>query len=263
MRGFLSAAVLALGACGGGSDPGPGPDPVDPTDDTNPPTPEESARDYDELANVLGAHVRGDFALQLAAAEISETRYPAGFTPTSSTIEQTTGTGTVGSMSYQFALYCNDGSPEHTRVACDGTAHHSHILVMATGAQSVGGMAMESIDRTVDWEIRDLTVDKARFRGPDEITLKTQVTSLGEVATYRVSMFSRYEQVRYLPAQQVPTFGTIDFMINTERTRGSDRRVFNATAQLVYGASGTPTALTIDGAHRYTINLTSGAIVKL
>ena len=264
MRVFLlGAALLAFSACGSNSDPGPGPDPVDPTDEEDPPTPEESARDYDELASILGAHVRGEFEIQLAGAAITENRVPEGFVVNSSSVELSTGSGSVGGMSYTFEFYCNDGSPEHTRVACDGNAHHSHILYTATGSQSVGAMAMNSVNRRVDWEIRDITVDKARFRGPSEVSLQTQVTTQGVAATYKVSADAIYEQVRFLPGQQVPTFGTIDFMINTERMRGTDRRVFNANAQLVYGASGAPTQLTIDGTYRYTIDLASGAVVKL
>src|SRR5688572_19936213 len=157
MRAFLlGAALLAFGACGGNDDPGPGPDPVDPTDDEDPPTPEETARDYDELASILGAHVRGEFQLQLAGALITENQPPEGFSITNSAVELSNGVGSAGGMNYTFEFYCNDGSPEHTRVPCDGLAHHSHILFTATGSQSVGATSMDSIMRRVDWEIRDI-----------------------------------------------------------------------------------------------------------
>jgi hypothetical protein len=266
MRAFLlGAAILALSACGNSSDDDDmNPvDPVDPTDPTDPPTPEETARDYDELASILAAHVRGEFQLQLAAAEISESRLPAGFSITSAGLEESTGVGTIGSMSYDFAFHCNDGTAAHTIVPCDGNAHHSHIKFTATGGMVVGTMSMDQITRVVDWEIRDLTLDKARFRGPDQISLKTVATTDGETASYGVQFTATYEQVRYLPSHTMPTFGTIDFTVNTERLRGDDRRVFNSTAHLVYGASGTPTTLSIDGTHNYTINLTSGDVVKL
>jgi len=264
MRAFLlGVSFLALAACGGGDkDDGPL-DPVDPTDDTDPPTPEETSRDYDELASILGAHVRGEFAMQLAAAEISEGRFPSGFQLTGQTETEYTGTGTLDGLSYSFTYHCNDGTPEHGLAPCDGTAHHSHIKFDATGAQSVGAMAMEQITRVVDWEIRDLLVDKARFRGPDQMTLKTSVATNGETASYGVQFSAIYEQVRYLPSQTIPTYGTIDFTINTERTRGSDRRVFNAMAKLTFGAAGSPTTLVIDNMHNYTINLATGAVVKL
>ena len=56
---------------------------------------------------------------------------------------------------------------------------------------------------------------------------------------------------------------TIDFTINAERNRGADRRVFVTTAQLVYGARGEPTVLTFDGTLRYSVDLATGAVVKL
>lgn len=268
MRALLvrsaAAAVFTLGACADNTtdpvvDEGDPSDPVEETDEEDPPTVEEASRDYDELAPIIAAHVRGEFALQLAAAAISETQFPEGFYPTG----DGAGAGAVGSMSYNFTYHCNDGTVAHTVVPCDGTAHHSHIKIEIAGSQSVGSMAMDGISRTVDWEIRDLTLDKARFRGPDDAALQTSITANGEVTTYSVRFGALYEQVRYLPAQSVPTFGTIDFNLNVERTRGADRRVFNTTAQLVYGAAGAPSTVTFDGTFVYSIDLSTGATAKL
>jgi len=269
MRAFLlGAAVLALSACGSnddnnGPDPSDPVDPQDPTDPMDPPTPEESARDVDELASILAAHVRAEFPMQLMAAEISEGRFPASFTITGQTAEETAATASVGSMSFDMLFHCNDGSAEHLVVPCDGNAHHSHIKITATGAQSMGEIAMSDINRVVDWEIRDLALDKARFRGPDGMSLKTSVSTAGEAATYGVQFNATYEQVRYLPSYTFPTFGTIDFVLNTDRTRGSDHRIFNSTAKLTFGSSGVPTTLVFDGSITYTINLTTGDVVKL
>lgn len=265
MRAFLlSAAVLALAACGSsGDDPNDPLDPVDPTDPTDPPTPEETARDYDELASILAAHVRAEFPLQLIAARVSEGQYPEGFSMTSQTPEEYQGVGTVGALSLSFVYHCNDGTTAHLIVPCDGTAHHSHIKLTMTGSQAMGAISMDQINRTVDWEIRDLTLDKARFRGPDALSLTTSVTTEGVAAQYTLMFSAVYEQVRYMPSALIPTFGTIDFTVNSERTRAGDRRVFNATAKLTYGSSGVPTTLVIDDTHQYTINLNSGAIVKL
>lgn len=267
MRAFLlGAALLAMSACAGNDDnkdPGlpPGPDPTDPTD---PPTPEETSRDYDELANVIGAHVRGEFAIMLAAAQISESQFPAGFTATGVNAEgRTTGEGVRDGMSFAFAFHCTDGSAAQTVVPCDGAAHHSHITLAMNGSLAVGSLAMDQVAREVDWEIRDLTLDKARFRGPDQASLSTSITTEGVAATYTVNFGATYEQVRFMPNAVIPTFGTIDFTLNAERVRAGDRRVFNATAQLVYGASGVPTTLTIDGVLNYSINLTTGAVAKL
>ena len=182
MRAFLlGAALLAIGAgCGSNdsSDPNDPNDPVDPTNPTDPndpPTAEEIARDNQDLATVLAAHVYGEFSFQLAAANIAEGRYPEGFSMTSSTVEETKGVGSVGGMSYDFSYHCNDGTTAHTFVPCDGGAHHAHMLINMSGAQTVGAMAMGSIDRVVDWEIRDLMLDKARFRGPDKMSLDANV----------------------------------------------------------------------------------------
>lgn len=271
MRAFLlGAAVLALAACGSNSDdpndpndPNDPVDPQDPTDPNDPPTPDESARDSDELASIIAAHVRGEFPMQLIAAEISENRFPEGFSQTGTTAEGGyTAVGAQGGLSFAIDYHCNDGSTAHLVVPCDGAAHHSHVKITATGSQSMGEIAMNEINRVVDWEIRDITLDKARFRGPDGLSLKTSVSTNGEAASYTVQFNAVYEQVRYLAGYTFPTFGTIDFTINTDRLRGEDKRIFNSTAKLTYGSSGVPTTLAIDGV-TYTINLTSGAVVRL
>jgi hypothetical protein len=236
---------------------------MDPTDPNDPPTAEESARDNDELASIIAAHVRAEFPMQLMAADISEGRVPTGFTIGAQNEDGSfTGTGATDALSYAFTFHCNDGSAEHLVVPCDGTAHHSHIKFEVMGSQSMGSIAMNEINRVVDWEIRDLALDKARFRGPDGLSLKTSVATNGEAASYGIMLNATYEQVRYLAGYTFPTFGTIDFTINTERNRGDDRRIFNATAKLTFGSSGVPTTLAIDGI-TYTINLTSGAVVRL
>jgi hypothetical protein len=249
MRAFLLLSAALFTACGG-SDSNP-----PPTDTDDPPTPEEIAQDYDQVAQVLGGHVRSEFVVQLGAAAISKGQFPEGFSSTG----DGTASGHIGTMTYDLTYHCNDGTPEHLLVACDGTANHSHVMVTASGSQAVGAMTMDSIDRTVDWEIRDLLLGKARFRGPDDVSMKSNV----EGAALTVKFTATYEQVRYLPDYKIPTYGTIDWALNVERTRDGDHRVFDTNAQLTYGAQGNPTTIVFDGSVTYTINLTSGAIVKL
>lgn len=269
MRAFLLGAAftaLFVPACSDSNKPD---DPADPddqqdegpdeTDEEDPPTPDESARDIDELARIIGAHVRGEFQIQLVAAEISENRFPEGFALTAAG----QGSGAIGAMSYSFTFWCVAGDGTETVVACDGTAHHSHIQITMTGQQTIGEMSMDMLNRYVDWEIRDLTVDKARFRGPDNLAIGTSVTTEGVAATYTLNMDAAYEKVRFLPGAQFPTYGTIDFGINAERVRGTDRRVFLTQAQLVYGASGVPTTLVFDGAIQYSLDVQTGVVVKL
>jgi len=270
MRAFLlGASLLALSACGSNGDDNDNPnpndpvDPQDPTDPMDPPTPEESARDTDELATILAAHVRAEFPAQLMLADITEGRIPEGFSVAQAADGTYTGSGAVGGLTYDLTYHCNDGSAEHLVVGCDGNANHAHALVTTTGSQAMGDIAMNEINRVVDWEIRDLMLDKARFRGPDGLSLKTSVATAGESAAYGVQFTATYEQVRYLPSYLFPTFGTIDFVVNTDRTRGTDHRVFNSTAKLTFGSSGVPTTLVFDGSLTYTVNLTTGAVVKL
>jgi hypothetical protein len=236
----------------------------EPTDPVDPPTEEEIARDNDELAQVLAAHIRGEFQIQHVAFEISKGRFPEGFAQTgvSDTLEAT-GTGALGGMSYAFTYHCNVDDAAHTRVLCDGNAGHSHMLWTMTGSETVGVMSMNDMARTVDWEIRDLLVDKARFRGPDNVAVSSSVTTNGELSTYTLNMDATYEKVRYLAADVVPTFGTIDFNINAERVRGDDRRVFETTGHLAYGSSGNATVLTLGGTINYSIDLASGVVVRL
>ena len=82
---LLSCLALAFAACNQASDPNDNPDspvdPADPTDPDDPPNPQETARDNDELATILSAHLRAEFALQLVSAAIVRNEYalPEGF----------------------------------------------------------------------------------------------------------------------------------------------------------------------------------------
>ena len=214
----------------------------------------------------MAAHVKAEFPIQLLVAGLSENVWPEGFVMTGLSGDsglEYNGTGAVGSLNFAFTFHCNDGTEAHTFVPCDGNAHHSHFRLTLAGSQSMGEIAMTEIDRVVDWEIRDLMLDKARFRGPDALSLNSSVTTEGELADYTVQLDAVYEQVRYMPAQVEPTFGTIDFTINTERMRGDDLRVFNSTARLTYGAAGSPTTLVFDGATTYDVDLATGAVLRL
>src|SRR5688500_1538852 len=210
---FLGAAVLAFAACGSDTpddpnDPGDPNDPNDPNPDPDS-NPDTTARDRDELASILGGHIRAEFGLQLALAELSRGRAAPGFAITSSNVDETHGTGTIGSMSYTFRLICHGGTaPPYFNQFCDGTAHHSHMLVMASGSQAIGTMSMDGFNRTVDWEIRDITLEKAKFKGPDNVAVTTQLNANGESSVYKLTFDATYDQVRFNAMQQVPSFGT-------------------------------------------------------
>jgi hypothetical protein len=266
MRASLFTATLfALAAGCSDKDSNDPNDPVDPTDPNDPPTPEESARDSDEVASILTAHLRAEFPMQLMLAKISRGTPVDGVSITSGPNAagqlEYTGSGVINGLNVSLQFHCNDGVTEAAWIPCDANAHHSHVKVTTTdGAQTADALAMDAIERVVDWEIRDLLVSKARFRGPDSLALHTSV-SADEVADYNLQFSAVYEKVRYLAADVFPTFGTIDFSLSVDRQRGDDHRVFNAVAQLIYGASGVPTTLAIDGVF-YNLDLSLGTAVR-
>jgi len=260
---LLTATLFTLAACGSEKDSN---DPADPTDPTDPPTADESARDSDEVASILTAHLRAEFPFQLQLAQISKGQPVDGFSVASGTNTagqlEYTGSGVIGGLNIALVFHCNDGINEPIPyVPCDGTANHSHVKVTTSGAQTADSLNMDAIDRLVDWEIRDLLAGKARFRGPDSLSVHTSVTTDNEPADYNIDFTAVYEKVRYLAADVFPTFGTIDFQLSIDRMRGDDHRVFNAVGHLVYGASGVPTTLSLDDA-TYNLDLTLGKAVR-
>jgi hypothetical protein len=267
MRKILLTGLLALAACNSSSpneNPDSPVDPADPTDPDDPPSPDESARDYDELATIISAHLRAEFALQWASAAIvkNELALPEGFFITGDDGNDAIGQGTYGGLNIAFLLHCNDGTAAHTRVPCNELAHHGHIKLTIDGAQTMGVISMNDVQRVVNWEVRDVNLGKARFRGLDGMVLKTAVTTNGELASYTVMFDAVYEQVRFFADDAFPTFGTIDFTVNTQRTRGTDNRVFDTSAHLTYGASGVPTTLVFDGSITYSLDLATGDVLR-
>jgi len=258
---LLTGLTVVMVACGGSK----GDDAPPSTDDEDPPTPEEVAQDYDELATILSAHVLAEFPLQLTIAQLvrNEAVPPDGFVITGDTGDDAMGTGTFNGLAIDFLLHCNDGSPEHLRVPCNELANHGHIKLTMTGDQQAVALAMTGIDRMVDWEVRDINLGKARFRGPDAMTAQTAVTTNGVAASYTIRFDAVYEKVRFMPAATFPTYGTISYTVNSDRTRDTDHRVFDSTAVLTYGSSGVPTTLVFDGAVTYDVDVKSGIATRL
>jgi len=260
---LLSSLAVAMIACGGSSNKGD--DAPPPTDDDDPPTPEEVARDYDELATVVSAHLLAEFPLQLTVAQMlrNEAVLPDGWVITGDDGLDTLGTGTFGGLGIEFAFHCNDASPEHLRVPCNSLANHGHIRMTITGDQQAVTLAMTGITRMVDWEVRDINLGKARFRGPDAMALETAVAGADVTSDFGVMFDAVYEKVRFMPDALFPTYGTINFTINTQRQRGDDLRVFDSTALLTFGASGLPTTLVFDGGVTYDVDVRTGVPTRL
>jgi len=270
MRAFLLGAALLATACGS-NDPAVSTDAMSPTDSTAPTDstdPDDAAviaRDKDELATILAAHLRAEFPVQLIAAQLSRGTYPDGFQLTGTGVSglEYTGIGATGSLSFSFSYFCHgEALPGDPPIPCDAAAHHSHFTLALTGSQTMGDISMTAIDRVVVWEIRDLALGKARISGPDALSLDTSVSTEGVQADYHLTFDAAYNQVRYLAGQAVPTFGTIAFTVTSDRTRGDDVRTFESTAQLTYGGNAAPSTIVLDGV-TYGFDVAAGTVVRL
>ncbi|HEU0035417.1 MAG TPA: hypothetical protein VFQ53_32630 [Kofleriaceae bacterium] len=254
MRAILFGAALVLAACAS-DDPNPNPpDPTDPGPD-DPAPPDQEARDYDDVAVSIGAAVYGGELMSMVdAVTLATGGIPAGFTQTSAMDVS----GTRDGVSIAYNYYCVDDN-DVPIASCGTFANHMHMHFTMSGALS-SPMALDAVDQTGKWTVRDIEVGKPRVGGDSAMTY---VTHIDGISTYDLAYDATLDHVRFAPGAVLPYEGTITSTVAVHRTRdGAGERNFAVTATIVF-SSGTTATITLDSTINYSLDLTTGAVVKL
>lgn len=259
---LLGAAVLAFAACGTSDSKDDPMDPSDPNDpnDPNDPTPDQEALDYADVAALIGASAQtGEVSAMLDAVILSNGGAPAGFTVTQGD-HFVLANGSRGGVTFDYFFHCNDNADVVLNY-CNNTVNHSHVEVTIAGNVAGAGMSMSAIDREGKWAVRDIGVGKSRVGGDAAMSFSASVGGQ-YAASYELSYTAIFDRIRYNPEGPLPLSGKIDFVVTAKRTRGNSVRNFSPSASLVFDGDSSAT-LTLDGTKTFSVDLTTGATLKL
>jgi hypothetical protein len=262
---LLGAAVLAFAACGSSgsddpNDPNDPTDPNDPNDPTDPTTPDQADLDYADVAALVGqSAARGESWAMLDVMVLSHGGTPDGFVVTPGD-HYLTAAGSRAGVTFDYYYHCNDNA-DVVLTYCDATVNHAHVQVTMTGSATGAAASLSAIDRDGDWTVREISVAKPRIGG-DAMMQFTASVAGQYPATYTLSYTANFDRVRYTPGTTLPLSGKIDFSISANRTRAGAARNFSVTAALVFDGDSSAT-LTLDATRNYSVDLTTGATLKL
>ncbi len=270
MRSALFVALLA--ACGHSSSTPGAPDNPDATATGDPDGGVDAAdaspdafvdvaieQDFDDIATALGDVLA--MPLDVALVDGIHMAYgvpPAGFANTATGVW----TGAHGTVGYTYTYHCETAAGFDT-YTCGAGTDHIHWEVATTGTAAMDTFAMSEVKLSSHWHIRDIGENKPRVEDAGRLLISGRIVA--DQARLQLTLAGTWTTVRFDPQPTLPTSGTIAFAITGHRSRPSsiptDRDlVQNATITFAQGA---PATIVLDDAHRYALDLTTGAVTRL
>ena len=266
MRNILFALV-AVAACAdnnappnddddNGSDDGSGDGSGSGSND-DPVAPNEAQQDYDDVAASLGANLAvGDIASFVDAVNMAYGRMPTGFSIQQGPDYQLV-IGTRGGLTVEYKLFCRDTADLYH--PCDGFEDHAHVNPKYTGA--IDGKGMDGIDRKAQWIVRDTVLPTPRVGGDGSHKFKSHLAT----GDYVLDVDDKLNWIHYANTPGAPVNGSIELTVTVNRTRTTadpPDRTFTVVGVVAF--DGTDIALiTLDATQRYSLSLSTGAVVKL
>jgi hypothetical protein len=228
-------------------------------------TPEQ----YDDTAQAIASTTAtggggGDVASMTDSVNIALGTMPLGFA--------LSGDGHIhGSrlgVDYSYAITCKNLAGTALSI-CDHTTNQATVEVAWSG-----NLASPNLDamvsRTGMWSVTGLQTDTATFSGDSSFSFDTTLRSVfrpGVTATYTFDTSAAYHAVRIATADRKVIDGSATFDLDAHRTvTGTGKNdvdaSFSVHAELTFHADHTAT-LVLDATRHYTIDLTTGVVVKV
>lgn len=170
-------------------------------------------------------------------------------------------------VDYDYSLTCkNIGG---IVAVCGPTIDQATASIMWSGALTTTGVTAE-VSRTGNWSVTGLQGSSATFSGDSTFSLDAMIQSIfraGASATYSFEATASYHAVKVAKETRRAIDGSVSFaiMAHDTATSAAGKTVessFNITAELVFDADETA-ALTLDGTEHYSLNLTTGVVVRV
>jgi hypothetical protein len=230
---------------------------------SNPPTREQ----YDDTAQAIASTTAsagggGDVASMADTVTISLGAMPAGFSATGSGHFR----GNRLGVDYDYAITCKNAAGATN--LCGPTTDQASVDVSWSGTLDTANVDAD-VTRDGHWTVTGLQTPTATFNGDSTFSFDATLTSIfrpGVTATYSFDASASYDDILISTQQRKVTGGTATFDLSARHqvTGAGANNVdasFDVHAQLTFHADGSAD-LVLDGTQRYSLNLTSGAVIR-
>ena len=221
--------------------------------------------EYDDLALSVGSTVAmpsggGELGAFGDVVAIAHGLLPKGFAAAA----DGTISGDHTGLGYRYQVLCRNaqGAVE----ACGTTTDAFDAQVAWTGALQLPDTGMQ-FERTGPWAVSGLTQPVATATGTATLAYDSRIANpdRGTVSTYHLTYAATYDNVAYDTAALKALGGDIRYALSVIRTETRSAQMveseYQVDAMIALAGDGTAT-MDLDGTHQYTLNLTTGVVVR-
>lgn len=213
-------------------------------------------QDFDDTATALGDLLHTPVNIALAdGIRMAYGIPPAGFANTATGVW----TGAYDTVAYTYTYHCENEQGFDTYTCGPGT-NHIHWEVATSGTAAMDTFAMTEVKLTSHWHIRDIDENKPRVEDHGRLFISGRIAA--DQARLQLTIDGTWTTVRFDPQPTVPFAGTIAFTVTAHRSRASS---FPTDRDFVQPATVTfaPPMIALDDAHRYALDMTTGAVTRM
>lgn len=254
---FTLGAMLGVGAITAGC-----------SDDSNNTKP--TAEEYDDTAQAIGSTTAtsnggstsgGDMASMSDTVQLALGVTPPGITLAGDGHFETSKLG----LAYSYSLTCTTAG---NAAPCGPTSDTASADVKWSGNLNTDAV-QASVTRDGSWNVSGLQTSQVTFNGDSSFTFDATLKSIfrpGVTTTYNFDTSAHYDTVVIDKGSRAAVSGSATFDVNAKHmVTGSNNNVdasFSVNAELTFNGNGTAN-LTLDGSQHYTVNLDTGAVVRV
>ena len=216
-----------------------------------------SSAEYDDVAQNVGTSAAapngGDMNAMMDVVLIGSGDLPLGMVLAANGHVA----GDWGGISYDFEITCRDGQGTILST-CNTRTQIADVKVDWTGTLDLPGFTT-SMDRHGDWSMINLQEPSVKLAGNGSFSYDSTIHD----AQYHLDYDAAYMSVFIDKNSRLATAGEIQYEITAQKTvDGESPRTFQIHADVTFNGNGTATAV-LDDTYRYSLDLTTGAVVKL
>lgn len=229
---------------------------------------EPTREEYDDTAQAIASSTStgsggGDVASMSDSVTISLGTLPLGISLQANGEFQ----GSRAGLDYSYRVTCKNAAGT-TLTACNATTNEAAVDV--TWAGSLASPSLDaSVSRDGSWQVTGLQGDTATFSGDSSFSFDATLRSVfrpGVTVAYSFDANASYNAVLISTQDRQAIGGSAELSLDVKKlvsgTNNDVDKSFEIDAQLTFQADRTA-SLVLDGDQRYTINLQTGAVVRV